>query len=87
MAYIVGLTIVMQNLFWISEPWKGQPITQEQATQALDIYQNSPLMAEVHDRIRDYASDKGVFETIAKEDVVSEIISLLDTFTGDPNIE
>ena len=82
MAYIVGLTIVMQNLFWISEPWKGHPVTFEQGKKAMAAYISSDLMDIVHGRIGEFTSEKGVF---AKEDVVTEIIQLLEDFKVDPN--
>jgi|ERR1700733_3195982 hypothetical protein len=77
MAYIVDLTLVMQNLFWLAVV-DHHPITRHLIKLAFKAYQESPVKAQVHNAISDYVKEAGLFERAGRDGVLAKIEELID---------
>jgi hypothetical protein len=77
MAYIVDLTLVMQNLFWLAVV-DHHPITRRLIKLAFKAYQESPVKAQVHNAIIDYVKEAGLVERAGRDGVLAKIEELID---------
>ena len=77
MAYIVGLTIIMQTLYWLTIT-DHRPITRRHIKLAYKAYMESPEKGKVHTDIKEYVKKAGVFERIGHDGVVAKIVELID---------
>jgi len=75
-AYIIDLTLVMQNLFWLAVIVR-RPITVRLIKLELKGYRESPEKARVHSDISEYVRQVGVFDRVKRDIVRSKIIELI----------
>jgi hypothetical protein len=79
MAYIVDLTLVMQNLFRLAVvDHRPPPITRRLIKLAFKTYEESPAKAQVHNAIRDYMKEAGFFDCAGQDGVLAKIVELID---------
>src|SRR5277367_3901059 len=74
MAHIVGLTIIMQTLYWLTIT-DHRPITSRHIMLAYTVYKKSPEKGRVHTDIKEYVKKAGIFE---RDGVVAKIVELID---------
>jgi hypothetical protein len=79
MAYIVDLTLVMQNLFRLAVvDHRPPPITRRLIKLAFKTYEESPAKAQVHNAIRDHMKEAGFFDCAGQDGVLAKIVELID---------
>ena len=76
MAYIVDLTLIMQNLFWLAVTVR-RPITVRLIKLVLKGYRESPEKAQVHRDISEYVRKAGVFDRAKRDTVLDKIVELI----------
>jgi len=78
MAYIIDLTLVMQNLFWLSVV-DERPMSRRLIKLALKAYNESPQKTRIHNAIVDYVKQAGVFERAGRDGVLEKIEELINS--------
>jgi len=73
MAYIVGLTIVMQNLYWLTEG-ENRNLSLNDYKAALNAYKNKGV---VHREIKSYVQGANAFARIDRDKTLSKITDLI----------
>ena len=76
MAYIVGLTLVMQNIFWLAVI-EHRPITRRLIKLGFKAYEESSEKARVHSDISEYVGQAGIFDRANRDSVVDKIVELI----------
>jgi hypothetical protein len=79
MGYTVDLTIILQILFWLSQP-AGMTVDTLMVEESIKIYRESAMLKEVHGEIHGFVTRRGFLDTLRKEEVVQEIIRLLAAY-------
>jgi hypothetical protein len=77
MAYIIDLTLIMQNLFWLAVIDR-HPISRRLIKLAFKAYEDSPGKAQVHADIGQYVSQAGVFDRANRDRVLDKIVELIE---------
>jgi hypothetical protein len=76
MAYIVDLTLIMQNLFWLAVTVR-RPVTVRLIKLVIKWYRESPEKARVHSDISEYVRQAGVFDRAKRDTVLDKIVELI----------
>ena len=76
MAYIIDLTLIMQNLFWLAVIVQ-RPISVRLIKLALRSYRESPEKARVHSDISEYVGQAGVLDRAKRDTVLDKIVELI----------
>jgi hypothetical protein len=76
MAYIVDLTLIMQNLFWLAVTVR-RPITVRLIKFVFKWYRESPEKVRVHSDISEYVRQAGVFDRAKRDNVLDKIVELI----------
>jgi len=77
MTYIVDLTLIMQNVFWLVSIYQV-PISRRLVKLAYRAYTDSTVMAQVHEEIRKHVKGQAVRKRLDRDDALSKIIELLN---------
>ena len=76
MAYIVDLTLIMQNVFWFSAIY-GVPVTRRLVKLAYVAYEESTVMPNVHQDIKEFVDRQTFLARLQRDDALSKIIDVL----------
>jgi len=76
MAYIVDLTLIMQNLFWLAVTVR-RPVTVRLIKLVIKWYSESPEKDRVHSDISKYVRQAGVFDRAKRDTVLDKIVELI----------
>ncbi|KIJ35988.1 hypothetical protein M422DRAFT_782383 [Sphaerobolus stellatus SS14] len=78
MAYIINLTLVMQNIFWLTTMTEGRPITRRLIKLAFKSYQESREKTQVHNDLYEYVKQAGLIERAGRDGVLEKIEQLIN---------
>ncbi|KIJ27243.1 hypothetical protein M422DRAFT_784985 [Sphaerobolus stellatus SS14] len=78
LAYIVNLTLVMQNIFWLTTMTEGHPITRRLIKLAFKSYQESTEKTQVHNDLYEYVKQAGLIERAGRDSVLEKIEQLIN---------
>jgi hypothetical protein len=76
MTYIVDLTIIMENLFWLMFG-DSQPVTRRAVKLAFMTYYNSASKVQIHKEIAEYVQATNIFDRSHRDDAIEKIKSLI----------
>jgi hypothetical protein len=76
MAYIIDLTLIMQNLFWLAVIVRC-PISVRLIKLALKSYRESLEKARVHSDISEYVRQAGVLDRAKRDTMLDKIVELI----------
>jgi len=76
MAYIVDLTLVMQNVFWLVVIYRV-PVSRRLVKHALMAYKDSIMMSDVHEETRKHVEGQNVRDRLDRDSALNKIIELL----------
>ena len=86
MAYIVDLIIIMQMIFVISEARPDGVVKPEEVEDVLKRFEANQCN-NVHEDIRRFVRDKGVFKAVRDKDIVFEkMVELIENNRADRTI-
>ncbi|KIJ27167.1 hypothetical protein M422DRAFT_78873, partial [Sphaerobolus stellatus SS14] len=77
MAYIVDLTLIMQNVFYLAVIG-DRPITRRLIKFAFRSYKESDIKEAVHSEINAYVLQAGILERAGRDRVLEKIKELID---------
>ena len=77
MAYIVDLTLVMQNIFWLVAI-RRVPVSRRIVKLSFKSYKESILMSDVHEEIKKHVEGQKVLDQLRRDSTLSKIIELLN---------
>jgi DNA recombination-dependent growth factor C len=75
MTYIIDLTLVMQNIFWLQEDVQ-RPLSRRLIKLAVAVYSKSDAKRLLHDEIDQHVKDKKVFS--GRDVTLDKVIELID---------
>ena|ERR1700722_18702833 len=79
MAYIVDLTLILQNLFWLTTQDENQvPVTHGLIKLAFKGYNNSPTKAKVHNEISKHVNDASIFQKADRDITLLKVKELIN---------
>jgi len=82
MAYIVDLTLVMQNLFWLTG---GQHVASRRLIKlSFKAYYESETKARAHGMIAKLVKEKNLFAPGARDAIVEKIVETINRHRIDP---
>lgn len=80
MAYIVDLIIIMQMIFFISEGRPDGIVKREEVDEVLKRFENDHCN-DVHEEIRTFVQDTGVFNAVmGKDTVFDKVVELIGRY-------
>lgn len=82
MAYIIDLTLVMQNLFWLVAIYRV-PVSRRLVKLAAKAYQESIVKAEVHFEIQEHVRKETVINRVQRDSALGKIVDLIYRFRID----
>lgn len=82
MAYIIDLTLVMQNLFWLVAIYRV-PVSRRLVKLAAKAYQESTVKAEVHFEVQEHVSKETVVNRVQRDSALGKIVELINHFRID----
>jgi hypothetical protein len=77
MAYIVDLTFVMQNVFWLVAIYRV-PVSRRLVKLAFVAYKDSILKAVVHEDIKKHVEGQTVLDRLRRDSALDKIVELLN---------
>jgi len=77
MAYIVDLTLIMQNLFLLAII-DHHPVNRRLIKLAFKAYKESPVKDSVHNEIREYVKRTGVVDRVNRDGALDKIVELIE---------
>jgi hypothetical protein len=77
MTYIVDLTLIMQNVFWLVSIYQV-PVSRRLIMLACRAYQESTVMPQVHEEIRKHVAEQAVHHRLDRDNALSKIVELLN---------
>lgn len=77
MTYIVDLTLVMQNIFWLVSIYQ-MPLSPRLIMLACSAYKDSTMMAHAHEEIRQHVEAQFVHHRLDRDHSLSKIEELLN---------
>jgi hypothetical protein len=77
MAYIIDLTLVMQNVFWLAAIYHV-PVSRRLVKLAFGGYQQSLVRSDVHEEIRKHVEGQTVIDRLHRDSALRKIVELLD---------
>jgi hypothetical protein len=77
MAYIVDLTLIMQNIFWLVSIYQI-PVSPRLIILACSAYKESTVMAHAHEEIRKHVEAQVVHHRLNRDHALSKIEELLN---------
>jgi hypothetical protein len=82
MAYIIDLTLIMQNLFWLMAIYRV-PVSRRLVKLASLAYKDSEVRAQVHFEVEKYVRGTNIFNRIHRDGAIGQIIKLLNRYRTD----
>src|SRR6202167_6346884 len=79
MAYIIDLTLIMQNLFWLVAIYRV-PVSRRLIKFASKAYKESDAMADVHQEIESYVQGAGIIDRMHRDDAIRQMVELIDRY-------
>lgn len=76
MAYIIDLTLVMQNVFWLAAIYHA-PVSRRLVKLAYIAYKESIVMRDIHEEITKHVKEQTVIDRLRRDNTLSKIIELL----------
>jgi hypothetical protein len=77
MAYIVDLTLIMQNIFWLVAIHRV-PVSRRLVKFAYVAYKESIVMSDVHEEIKKHVKGQTVIDRLHRDSALGKIIELLN---------
>jgi hypothetical protein len=77
MAYIIDLTLVMQNLFWLVAGDK-HTVSRRLVKLAFRSYNESAMKAGAHHEIAEYVQGASVFDRADRDGALDKIVELIN---------
>jgi hypothetical protein len=77
MAYIVDLTLIMQNVFWLVAIYRV-PVSCRLVKLAYTAYKNSIVRSDVHEGIKEHVEGQSVLDRLHRDSTLRKIVELLD---------
>lgn len=82
MAYIIDLTLVMQNLFWLVGIYRV-PVSRRLIKLAAKAYEESEIRVQVHFEIEKHVEGATVLDRVHRDGALSKIVELIDLYRID----
>lgn len=82
MAYIIDLTLIMQNVFWLATIY-GVPVSCRLVKLAYISYKKSTVMPTVHEEIKQYVKGQTFFDRLNRDNTLGKIVELLHRYRID----
>jgi len=79
MAYIVDLTLIMQNVFWLVSIYHV-PVSRRLVKLAYIAYKESIVKTDVHEDIKKHVEGQNVFDRLRRDDALDKIVDLLNIY-------
>ena len=76
MTYIVDLTLIMQNVFWLVSIYQV-PVSRRLITLACRAYTESTVMSQAHEEIRKHVAEQAVHHRLDRDNALNKIVELL----------
>jgi hypothetical protein len=77
MAYIVDLTLIMQNVFWLVAIYHV-PVSRRLVKLAYVAYKESIVKTDVHEDIKKYVEGQNVLDRLRRDSALEKIVELLN---------
>jgi hypothetical protein len=77
MAYIVDLTLVMQNIFWFVAIYRV-PVSRRIVKLGFTAYKESIVKSDIHEEIRKHVEGQSVRDRLRRDSALDKIIELLN---------
>jgi hypothetical protein len=77
MAYIVDLTLVMQNIFWFVAIYRV-PVSRRIVKLGFTAYKELIVMSDIHEEIRKHVKGQSVRDRLHCDSALDKIIELLN---------
>jgi hypothetical protein len=77
MTYIVDLTLIMQNVFWLVSIYRV-PVSRRLVLLACRAYKESTIMPQVHEEIRKHVAEQAVHHRLDRDNALNKIVELLN---------
>jgi hypothetical protein len=81
MAYIIDLTLVMQNIFWLSDG--KHPASRRLIKIAFKAYLESNVKGEVHYKIAKHVKETRLYSPGARDSTLEKIIEIINCYRID----
>lgn len=81
MAYIIDLTLVMQNIFWLAEG--KHPTSRRMIKLAFKAYYESTVRANVHDSIAEYVKQANIYTPGARDLTLDKLVEIINRYKID----
>lgn len=81
MAYIIGLTLVMQNIFWLTEG--KRPTSRRIIKLAYAAYLQSDVKKDIHSKILNHVEQSSKFTSKARDTTLEKIEEILKKYRID----
>lgn len=82
MAYIIDLTLIMQNLFWLMAIYHV-PVSRRLVKFASLAYNDSEVRAQVHFEVEQYVQGANAFDRAHRDGAIGQIEDLLNRYRID----
>ena len=82
MAYIVDLTLIMQNLFWFMAI-NHVPVSRRLVKLASLTYRESDVRSQVHHKIEMYVRRANIIDRAHRDGAIGQIVELIDSYRMD----
>jgi len=76
MAYIVDLTLIMQNIFWLVTI-SHTPVSPRLVKLAYVAYKESIMKTNVHEDIKKHVEEQNVLDRLRRDNALDKIVELL----------
>jgi len=76
MAYIIDLTLIMQNVFWLVTIYHT-PVSRRLVKLAYVAYKESIAKTDVHEDIKKHVEGQNVFDRLRRDNALDKIVELL----------
>lgn len=77
MAYIVDLTLIMQNIFWLLSI-HHVPVSPRLVKLACAAYKQSVVKTNVHEDIKKHVDGQNILDRLRRDNALDKIIELLN---------
>jgi len=77
MAYIVDLTLIMQNVFWLITTYRV-PVSRRLVKVTYIAYEKSIVMSDVHDAIKEHVKGQTVIDRLHRDSALGKVVELLN---------
>lgn len=81
MAYIVDLTLIMQNIFWLAEG--KHPTSRRMIKLAFNAYYDSPAKADVHEAIVEHVKKSNSYAPGARDLTLDKLVKIIVNYNID----